>query len=346
MQLTRLELLDFRSYGQVRFDFGNLTVLLGPNGIGKTNIIEAIGLLSTGMSQRAGKIEEMIAWEKEIATVSGIVDKGEAGYVSLVVVLTKGVVLGHKTPKRRYLVDGNARPRNKLVGNLPSITFRPEDMRLIEGSPSRRRQYLDETLSSMSPEYARSLSIYEASLRQRNRLLDALREGIATRAQFAYWDQSILKHGEVISRMRRLLIEHLNSLEMTFGKYEIVYDDSPISVARLKQYEHEEVAVGYTLVGPHKDDFQIFSLKKNLMIYGSRGEQRLGVLFLKMGALSYIERITGDNPLILLDDIFSELDQQHREEILALIQDHQCVITTAEPEIVELLPHEAKIIRL
>ncbi len=346
MQLSRLELSNFRSYKQERIELSALTVLLGPNGVGKTNVIEAIGLLSTGVSQRARKIEEMIAWESEIATVSGIVERQAGEYASLSVVLTRGVVLGHRTPKRRYLVDGVPRTRAKLVGNLPSVTFRPEDMRLVEGSPSRRRQYLDETLSAMSPEYARSLSVYESSLRQRNRLLDALREGAANRAQFSYWDQSLLKHGEIISRMRRLLIEHLNSLEMTFGKYEVVYDDSPISPARLKQYEYEEVAAGYTLVGPHKDDFFILDKKRNLAIYGSRGEQRLGVLFLKLGALSYMERITGERPLILLDDIFSELDQQHREEILKIIKDHQCVITTAEEEVVELLPSGAKVIRL
>ena len=114
----------------------------------------------------------------------------------------------------------------------------------------------------------------------------------------------------------------------------------------------EEVAVGHTLVGPHKDDILINEIdenttnKKNLMVYGSRGEQRLGVLFLKIGALNYVERCTQEKPIILLDDIFSELDLRHREEVLAIIKDHQCVITTAEEDVISILPSGAKVIRL
>lgn len=347
MQLTRIELSNFRSYTNYRLDLAPLTVLLGDNGVGKTNVIEAITLLATGLSQRAQKIEEMVRFGQEVASVSGIVEDVGGTYTSLSVVLTKGVVIGHKTPKRRYLIDGVARTRARLVGKLPVVSFRPEDMRLIEGSPSRRRQYLDETISSANPEYVRSLAVYDSSLRQRNRLLDTIREGGGSRAQLTYWDQSILKHGEIITKCRRNLIDYLNEqVKVNFGDFVVHYDASIISPARLKQYEVEEVLAGHTLVGPHKDDISISEQKKDLMTYGSRGEQRLGVLFFKLGALSYIEKTTGSKPLILLDDIFSELDLGHRGEILLIIKDHQCVITTAEPDVVDLLSTQAKVVRL
>jgi DNA replication and repair protein RecF len=354
----RLELADFRSYGQIRLVLSDLTVLVGRNGSGKTNVLEAIALLSSGMSFRAGKIEEMIAWEKELANISGIVENtGEGGqrqYTSLGVVLTRGQVLGHKTPKRRYLIDGVSRNRAKLVGLLPSIIFRPEDMRLIEGSPSRRRRFLDETISISSVEYARSLPLYESALRQRNRLLDMLREGKARREQFAYWDQMLLKHGEVVMRQRRAFINFINTVKVAFGEYEVFYDSSAISPTRLLQYQEQEVMVGYTMVGPHKDDFIISSQfevrstqeKKDLMKYGSRGEQRLGVLFLKLAALQYAYKVLGVRPILLLDDIFSELDSEHRIEVLKMVREHQCVMTTAEDGVLSILPEGAKVIKL
>src|SRR5690349_19483156 len=140
MKLERLELDNFRSYTKRTFHFGDLTVFFGPNAAGKTNILEAIHLISTGKSFRAGVTEEMIHFGREIAHVTGIVENnGDA--ISVGVVLTPGVYLGKRISKRRYLVDGAARTRSHFVGRLTSVLFRPEDLRLIEGSPSRRRGF-------------------------------------------------------------------------------------------------------------------------------------------------------------------------------------------------------------
>lgn len=362
MRLERLTLNNFRSYKKQVFHFGQTTIVVAHNGAGKTNILEAINLLSTGVSERARETSEMINFESEIAIVIGVIEHpadtaaGDQNdqYMELSVVLTKGVIMGKATPKRRYLVDGVPRNRASLLGKLPAVMFRPEDMRLIEGSPTRRRGYLDETLAMAHPEYARALSVYEASLKRRNRLLDAIRDGLARREQLSYWDQSIIKNGNILSDYRRDFVDYLSGLKTSFGRYTIDYDSSTISPSRLAQYSEAEVAVGYTLVGPHKDDFIVRSTdhqtnklteNRDLMKYGSRGEQRLAVLFLKLGNLKYIEDKLQIKPILLLDDIFSELDQTHREEVVKMTVGRQTIITSAEEEVISIIPG-ADIIRL
>lgn len=341
MRLERLTLENFRSYTKQVFNFGEHTVIIAPNGAGKTNILEAIYLLSTGKSERAGEVSEMIKFECEIASASGIIeDQEERSEVS--VVLTRGSYMGKATPKRRYLVDGVARTRSALIGKLPAVMFRPEDMRLVEGSPPRRRKLMDETLSSVYPEYARALSVYEASLKRRNKLLDMIREGSAKREQLSYWDQSLIKNGNILTDYRRALLDYLSGVQTQFGEYKIDYLASTVSPARLAQYSEAEVAVGYTLVGPHKDDFTINQMR-NLMIYGSRGEQRLAVLFLKLGTLQYIEEKLEQKPLLLLDDIFSELDAVHRREVVAMTAGRQTIITSAEPAVAEAMAGEGRV---
>ena len=356
MRLERIELENFRSYGKQTFHFGQLTVIVAPNGRGKTNLLEAISLLSTGDSSRANLTEEMIAWDKELASVTGIVDLASGDVVALTVVLTRGTLLGKRTQKRRYLVDGAPRTRGTFTGRLPTVMFRPEDMRLVEGNPGRRRQYLDDILASAHPDYARALTAYEASLRRRNRILDMIREGTARREQLSYWDLSVVKNGNVLTDYRRGYLEYLSGVQTAFGQYQTQYNASTISPARLTEHAEAEVAVGHTLVGPHKDDFTIISNPKfsnsqtgaqgkNLMIYGSRGEQRLGVLYLKLGALRYMEEKVKLQPLLLLDDIFSELDEEHRQEVVKMTVGRQAILTSAEEETVELVPG-AEVIRL
>jgi DNA replication and repair protein RecF len=344
MKLERLTLENFRSYKKKIFHFGQTTVFVAPNGAGKTNILESIYLLSTGLSERASVTDEMINFDSEIGSVAGVIEHNE-DRTELSVVLTRGVYMGKRTPKRRYLVDGVARVRSGFVGKLAAVLFRPEDMRLVEGSPSRRRNYLDETLSMAHPEYGRALSVYEASLKRRNRLLDAIRDGLARREQLTYWDQSIIKNGNILTDFRRSYLDYLSQIQTAFGQYKLEYDASTISVSRLEQYASAEVAVGYTLVGPHKDDFVIKSEGRDLMKYGSRGEQRLAVLFLKLGNMQYIEGKLGVKPVLLLDDIFSELDEEHRKEVVAMTKDRQTIITSADEEVIEMIPG-AEVVRL
>ncbi len=353
MRIARIELSNFRSYSKQTFHFGATTIVVAANGRGKTNLLEAIYLLSTGESLRAGLTEEMIAWGSDISQVMGIVELPSGDVVSLGVVLTRGTYLGKRVAKRRYLVDQLPRTRGTFVGRLPAVMFRPEDMRLVEGNPSRRRQYMDEVLSVAHPDYARARTTYEASLRRRNRVLDAIREGEATRAQLSFWDLSLVKNGNVITDYRRAYLEYLSGISTTFGQYQLHYDASTISPSRLAEHADAEVAVGHTLVGPHKDDFIIEQVNesksekaKNLMIYGSRGEQRLGVLFLKLGALKYMEEKVKVAPILLLDDIFSELDEEHRAAVVKMTEGRQTILTTAEEEVIALFGRSVQVERL
>lgn len=339
MYLERVVLTNFRNYSKKTITFAPATLLSAPNGSGKSNLIEAIQLLSTGISERAGKLEEMIKWGCEVGSVVGVIRNSDESYTELTVVLTRGMVAGKKTPKRLYLIDGVARMRSGFVGHLVTMHFAPEDMRLIEGSRERRRKYMDYVLSVAHPDYVRALSTYEATLMRRNRLLDQIREGRAKRTELAYWDASLVKNGTILTNYRRDYLTYLSEMvSVPYGEYKVEYLGSVTSPSRLAQHLEAEIAVGYTLVGPHKDDFVISTQYTvhstqeyvDLMTYGSRGEQRLGVLFLKIGAKSYLESVLKVKPLILLDDIFSELDEGHRTEILELQKQHQIVITTAE----------------
>ncbi len=339
MRLTRIVLNSFRSYKKWQLNFGEKTLIAAPNGSGKSNLIEAISMLATGQSERAGKIEEMVAWGSEVGSVTGVLVDEQEQYTELAVVVTRGVVAGKTVPKRRYLVDGVGRARASFAGAFGTVVFAPEDMRLIEGSKERRRKYLDVTLAQAHSDYGRALSVYEASLKRRNKLLDMIREGKARRVELSYWDQSLLKNGEIITAYRRDLIGFLNDhVRVGYGNYRVDYLASALSRQRLTDHLDVEIALGYTLVGPHKDDFAVFEEQVDLKTYGSRGEQRLGVLFLKTGSMHYFESTSKQKPLLLLDDIFSELDEKHRAEILLVTKPYQTVITTAEQQLGVDLP--------
>ena len=360
MKLKKLELVSFRNHLKRELRLRELNVIMGENARGKTNILEAIYLLATGNSFRAGKIEEMIDWQQDLARVEGYIEDDEGNDVVLGVTLTRGVLMGKRTPKRKYFVDRVARQKRKFVGNLMAVVFRPEDLRLIEGSPGRRRKFLDEVLGMVSWEYARALTLYEGALRRRNKILDLIRDGRARREELMFWDMTLIKNGNILTEMRREFLEFLSGLEVSFGKYEVEYDFSAISDSRLKQYEREEVLAGYTLVGPHKDDFMIrspFTVHrlpaqagsrwKDLHVYGSRGEQRLAVLFLKYGSLKYVEHKLGKVPMFLLDDIFSELDEKHRLMVLEMMEGRQTIITSADRYILDdLRGREVEVVSL
>ena len=270
----------------------------------------------------------------------------------LELVMTTGEVNGQKVPLKKYLVNGVARRQIDFVGNLRVVLFWPEDLELVTDSPSLRRKYLDSVLVQVDREYRRNILSYERGLRQRNRLLDFINEGTAHRHQLTFWNQLLIKAGGYITEKRGEYIDFVNKCQMTNAKCQIEYDKSVISESRLEQYAQEEVAAKATLVGPHRDDFEIVMSderravgKKNtketilspithhpsLSAYGSRGEQRLAVLWLKLAELSYIKREVGDRPVLLLDDIFSEFDEEHRQMVYELIGKQQTIITSADP---------------
>lgn len=349
MILSQLSLQQFRSYKKQTFEFSSgVSLIVGDNTTGKTNILEAIYTLATGKSFRADVDREMIRWDEQIGRIRGI---GED--IKLEVVLTHGVVGGEHAPLKKYLVNGVPRRMIDFIGNLRAVLFWPEHLELVTDSPSIRRRYLDSVLVQVDREYRRNLLSYERGLRQRNKLLDFINDGTASRNQLLFWNQLLIRAGSYLTDKRAEFIEFINSHDVSGITYRIQYDKSVISETRLAEYAEEEVSAKATLVGPHRDDIAFYKQGKSELLdlskYGSRGEQRLAILWLKLAELAFIERETGERPLLILDDIFSELDVEHRELVLDLLDKQQTIVSTAEEEVVSLLKKHkilAEIIKL
>lgn len=307
--INKLTLQNFRNYSKREFEFGDKTLIVGENGAGKTNILEAIYLLATGKSFRADRDSEMITYNGQWTIVNGQCDE-----IELKITIDE---------RKKFEVNGIPRRQIDFVGKLKAVLFAPQDLDLITGSPGNRRRYLDFVICQMDREYHRCLVSYEKGLRQRNKLLSLIRDGFANKSQLYFWDKLLIKNGEYISQKRQ---EYLSSLSS--DTYEAVYNRSLISEDRLKQYEIEEVAAATTLVGPHRDDFVVNFKNKDVSKYGSRGEQRMAVLWLKQNEIKYL----GESPLLLLDDIFSELDQKHREAVMEFVETYsgQVIATSTE----------------
>ena len=339
MILTNLTLQNFRSYAKKTFEFSpETTLIVGPNASGKTNILEAIMFLATGKSFRADADREAIVWGSELARVRARISNES----ELEIVITQGEVLGQKAPMKKYLVNGVPRRQIDFVGNLRAVLFWPEHLELVTDSPSLRRRYLDSVLVQVDREYRRSLMSYERGLRQRNRLLDLINEGKAGRGQLLFWNQLLIRTGGYLTDTRAAFIDFVNKN----NNFTLEYDKSVISESRLAQYAKEEVAAKATLVGPHRDDFTFFVGGKDMSKFGSRGQQRLTVLWLKLAELSYIEKEIGERPVLLLDDIFSELDDMHRELVVDLTAKQQTILTSADGDIMSIIAKDAMCIEL
>ncbi|MGB9911653.1 MAG: DNA replication/repair protein RecF [Microgenomates group bacterium] len=341
MVINSLLLQNFRSYIRKEFNFSSGTnLLVGPNASGKTNLLEAIYLLATGKSFRAEVEEEMINYQSQIANIKGqIFDEKESK--ELEVILTRGEIQGRRVAKKIYKVNGINRRMIDFVGNLRVVYFGPEDLEIIVNSPATRRNYLDAVLEQVDKEYRRANLSYQKGLRQRNKLLEQIREEGRPRSILYFWDKLLISNGEIITKKREELINFINQQPEYFGKIFLEYKPSIISPQRLEKYAEKEVMAGMTLIGPHRDDFIVEIQEgkdkvRNLHIFGSRGEQRLAVFCLKLAEMEFINKKTGQLPVLLLDDIFSELDDKHRIELLKVIPRQQTIITTTDLNLVDV----------
>ncbi|PWU23349.1 hypothetical protein C5B42_03275 [Candidatus Cerribacteria bacterium 'Amazon FNV 2010 28 9'] len=354
--IDKLQLTDFRSFAQQDIIFDSKqTLILGQNGRGKTNILEAISLLSIGKSFRGKTLSECVRMGAQVAHIvaQSVVDSEEEK-ISAHIVATQNN-LGQRSSVR-YERNGVKKQKKSVVGIIKSVVFRPEDLEIITGSPSTKRDFLDEVLIQVSPVYLTALREYERALKHRNKLILQLRDGLVTRRDFFFWDELLVKHGDLITRERARFIHFLNTAVVFPVKAQVTYDHSIMSEERLHQYATAEVAAGRTLVGPHKDSLSVrMQLSsplggeeversttegvkeiesqqdlQDVSLYGSRGQQRMAVLWLKVAQLQFIEAQTKQTPILLLDDIFSELDEHNRELIFSLFDNHQVIMTSAE----------------
>ncbi len=335
ISLTSLTLHNLRSYSSfvLAFEQPALTII-GQNASGKTTILEAIYLATTGNSFRAQQISDLIAFNAELGRVQAVIAED-----TIEVMVTRGMVQGKRTLGRLFSVNGIRRRKQDATSRVFPVLFRPEDMRLIEGSTGRRRAFLDDALQVLHPEYARALKTYEQTLKRRNKLLTQVKLGEQPATSLTYWNAGVLKHGEVLQKFRRDFLQQCIAADFALP-FTVTYDPSVISEERQKQYLPREIASGHSLIGPHRDDFfvslPIGGEARNIADFGSRGQQRMAVLWMKLCELRYAERL-GMPVLLLLDDILSELDADSKQHALALIPQYQSIITSTESETIEIV---------
>ncbi len=334
--LRDLKLTNFRSYREKEFGFsGGTTVLVGPNAVGKTNVLEAIYSLATGRSFRAELEKEVIREGESFAWV-----EGKVGDEALEIIWDDR---GRFT--KTYKVNGVSKRQADFLGKMRAVLFSPIDLEIVVNGPAVRRKYLDLVLEQTHRDYRVAALVYERALRQRNRILRRAREEGRTASEIVeplnYWDELLLSNGVIIYERRKEYLDFLNGLSKKIFPVSVKYDHSIISESRLAKYAVEELAAGATLVGPHRDDFVILKSHEtekgthevDVRLYGSRGEQRLAVFAIKLGELEYILHNTGEKPILLLDDIFSELDESNRHHILEVVPNQQTVMTTTDLQV-------------
>lgn len=340
MILKTLSLQNFRNYTKAEFAFNkNINVVVGANAVGKTNLLEAIFLLSAGRSFKAEKYDQMTRFLEQFSHVKGIV--GSVANTDEDIELAVFVTSGQGFPQKKFSVNGVTKHRAGFAGKFTVALFFPTDLDIIIGNPSARRRFLDDVLEQADNEYSLALTTYTKALRQRNALLGQARErGVQDPKDFVYWDNLLITHGQVIARKREEFLSFINEKKKDLFAFEAVYDKSEISKERLEQYKIAEMGAGVTLVGPHRDDikFEMSNGYGEVKYFASRGQQRLIVLELKFAQIAYMEKRTGGRPMLLLDDIFSELDKTYIGHILELLPDYQTILTTTHKEFAEGLP--------
>jgi len=354
MEILNLHLVNFRNFLTKRIEFSpKLAVIIGPNGSGKSNILEAIGLLSAIKSTRVQTDYDLVKFGKTEAKIEGKI----AGFEPKTLTINFQVI-DELYVKKAYFIDSVKKRLIDLGERLSLVVFGPQDLDLVTGSPAVRRHHLDMQLSSVDRFYWRALSAYNKVIVRRNRVLQRISEGFSKPPELDFWDERLLAHAKFISQKRQEFFEFLNFVEPTFaqtssqtakwlGDLSWVLKPSLVNEEKLSRNRERDIAAGMTLSGPHRDDFQFVYRSRNLEFFGSRGEQRMAVLALKLAELEFYSVKRQTRPILALDDIFSELDWEHREAVLSVIDKQQTIITAAERESVpKELFKKAKLVEL
>lgn len=326
MFLKQLNLTNFRNYSALELNFDHKpTILVGNNASGKSNLLEAIYLLSTTKSLRIETEDELIKEGEDFLRVEGFLDNPETELMVLINRPTDEVSF-----RKKVLVNGISRRILDFIGNLPVVIFYPSDINMVTSSPALRRWHLDLVLAQIDAVYKKTLTQYEQFLTSRNKVLKRIREGKGRTDELDYWTEELVNKGQLISNKREQFFGFINSLDKPLGEFRFEYKQSEISVDRLNETNGREVAAAATLIGPHRDDFVVMLDGRHLSHYGSRGEQRTATLAFKLAQLEYMAKILGKRPILLLDDVFSELDVLHRAHVVEVVGKQQTVIATVE----------------
>lgn len=335
MTFTGVRLRQWRSYVDQTFELeSGVNIVVGPNASGKTNMLESLYVLAQGKSFRA-KDKDLVMvgknWTRAEANING-------GQRVVKISLESG------TPQKTISVDGTESKRLPVNKRLPVILFVPDHLQLLTGSPERRRNYLDSLIAQLYPARATTFSHYERALRQRNALL---KHDSVDADQLFVWSVKLAELGSKINLWRRQVVDKLNEHasdtynQLTRQKHEVIFryhsdiasDDYQPNFAKLLDGAADRRA-GFTTIGPHREDFSIMLDSKNSATAASRGETRSLVLVAKIVELLLTETVTSTKPLLLLDDVFSELDGSRRRHLAKRLKDYQTIITTTDADAV------------
>jgi DNA replication and repair protein RecF len=336
--LDALRLTDLRAYSTLEVAFGPGPHLVwGPNAAGKTSLLEAMVVLARGSSHRTTTDAELVRWGSDVARIEG---RAGADEIEVALVRPGSAAAAASGARKRLRVNGVARRAAALAEKLRVVLFAPEDMLLVAGSPSLRRATIDQLASTLLPSYAADLATYGRALQQRNGLLRAIRDETAGREELRYWDQPFLDAGGAIVRARHALLQRLATPlaeahreiapeESASGPLELAYvTNAPAGpdetardalARRLEETAEKELWNGTTLIGPHRDDLSFVMSGRDLSAFASRGQQRTAILALKLAELDLVTEHDGGPPLLLLDDVFSELDPARRAHLVRRI---------------------------
>jgi DNA replication and repair protein RecF len=347
VRVDQLRLTGFRSYPALDLRFGDgPQVVVGDNAAGKTNLIEAIVLLARGNSHRSSGDVELIRWGDSVARIEATVEHGSARGLDRIEVTLERVGAGGA--RKRLRVDGVPRRAPALADALRIVLFAPEEMLLIVGPPALRRAAIDALAAARSPAYGRAMATYGRALQQRNGVLRRIRDGEAGPDELSYWDAILVDEGGLIVAQRLTLLAELAPL-LAAAHAEIAPSEPTLELRyvtnappvpgetpsdairrRLGETAEKELWNGATLVGPHRDDVAFELGGRGLTTFASRGQQRTAILSLKLAELDLLtDATTGEAPLLLLDDVFSELDPDRRSHLVRRIRGlPQAIVTT------------------
>ena len=349
--LRALRLVNFRNYADATVLLApGLNIVVGENAQGKTNLLEAVSFAVTGSSPRTPNDPEVVRWSQDFTRTEMRVslDGGEERKVAV------GYAPGQK---KRLAVNGAPAPSLTAYAaggaGVRVVTFFPDDIRIVKGAPADRREFLDGLLSSLRPTYAHAVTEYARAVQQRNQLLRRIRDGLSSERTLSTWDRKVVDLGMAVLEGRSAAIGPLTSLfgdavRALYGpeKAALRYSYSaPLEdyAEALRGARRNDIERGVTSVGPHRDDFAVLFDEASMTTYGSQGQQRLMTLALKFAAREYLRNETGQDPILLFDDVMSELDERRRGYLSEyFLESTQAVISTTnleyfDPKILEMI---------
>jgi DNA replication and repair protein RecF len=346
MLLKQIIVEDFRNFHRSIFYFNPFTtIIIGKNSVGKTNLLEAVFFSLKGRGFRERTEDELISsHQKKTSVQIEIVEKEEKTQLKIFIERSNSLV--RKVEKSYFINKYRKQTHLYILQALPVVIFSPNFIYVIDGDPADRRAYFDNIITVFDIEYKKRLINYENALRKRNKILEFAKNMQKLKEELSFWDDYLIEQADYITHKRRELISLFNKhKQLDSINFHINYLANEISKTTLAKTFTKQLVVKKTLVGPQRDDFTInretIDGLKNLHKFGSRSEQRLALFWLVLNEINLYQERLNKRPLVLLDDIFSELDLTNRALVLKLIKKYQTIITTTQPDILDLvdIPH-------